>query len=150
MIVLATNLWLAVQQINGSSMNPLLQMDEIVVAVRGSNPERNDVIAFNHNQKLHVKRVIAVAGDWVEIDANGIVSVNGSKPTEPYVSELSLGNCDLTFPYQVPAGTVFVLGDNRPLSLDSRDSKFGPVDREQIIGILKFGIWPLSKIGRVS
>jgi len=149
-IIVITNLWLAVLQIDGSSMNPLLQMDEIIVAVRGDNPGRNDIIAFTHNNKLHVKRVIAVAGDRVEISAEGVVSVNNRILTEPYVTALSLGNCDIEFPYYVSAGTVFVLGDNRPHSMDSRDAKFGLVGREQIVGIVRFRVWPVARFGRVG
>ncbi|MCL2463312.1 MAG: signal peptidase I [Defluviitaleaceae bacterium] len=149
-IVLVTGLWLAVLQVDGSSMNPLLRMDEIVLAVNSDNPARNDVIAFTHNNKLHAKRVIAVAGDRVEIGQDGAVSVNGQALREPYVSELSLGNCDIEFPFQVPTGTVFVMGDNRPSSMDSRNSRFGTVDREQIVGKVLFRLWPLTRLGRVS
>ena len=148
-VVLVTNLWLAVLQIDGSSMNPLLQMNEIVVAVRGDHPFKNDIIAFTQNNQLHVKRVIAVGGDQVAINDNGVVSVNGQALDEPYVTELSLGSCDITFPFLVPSGAVFVLGDNRPQSMDSRNSEFGVVGREQIIGKVEFRIWPLPRFGNI-
>lgn len=149
-IVLVTNLFVAVLEIEGSSMNPLLKADEIVVTTRGGNPGRNDVIAFTHNNRAHVKRVIAVAGDMVVISENGAVTVNGVALDEPYVTEQHKGYCDLEFPYQVPPEAYFVLGDNRESSMDSRNSDFGPVHREQIIGFVKFRIWPLSKTGGVS
>jgi len=148
--IVITNLWLAVLQIDGSSMSPLLEMNEIVIAVRDDTPERNDIIAFNHNNQIYVKRVIALAGGWIEINEDGTVSVNGARLDEPYITELSIGTCDLEFPYQVPAGTVFVMGDNRASSLDSRDSRIGPVSRDQIIGKVKFSVWPLSQIGSMS
>jgi len=149
-IVLVTNLWLAVLQVDGSSMHPLLQMGEIVVAVRKDSPEREDVIAFSHNDRIYIKRVIAVGGDRVDIRQDGRVFVNDVLLREPYAAELNLGSCDIELPFQVPTGTVFVLGDNRPASLDSRDSRFGPVDRERIIGKVVFRMWPLSRLCSVS
>jgi signal peptidase I len=142
-IIIATNLWVTFFQIDGSSMNPLLQMDEVILAVNKDNPAKNDIIVFYYNNKLHVKRVIAAAGEMVDIDGSGIVTVNGRRLAEPYIAEPSLGSCDIVFPFQVPPETVFVLGDNRPASLDSRDSRFGPVPREQIVGKVVFRIWPL-------
>jgi len=150
LVVIVTNLWLNVLQIDGSSMNPLLDMNDVVIAVKDGNPAKNDVIAFLRNNKLHVKRVIATAGDRVEITDDGLVLVNGTVLSEPYVAEKSLGHCDIHFPFQVPPGAVFVLGDNRPSSLDSRDSGFGPVEREQVVGKVIGRMWPLPRLGRVS
>jgi len=149
-IVLVTNLWATVLQVDGSSMNPLLHTGDIVLAVKGDHPAKNDVIAFYLNNKLQIKRVIAAAGDTVSIDGDGVVIVNGGKLNEPYVAGLSLGACDTEFPFQVPAGTFFVLGDNRAASMDSRDSQFGPVPKEQIIGKVIFSLWPLRGAGKVA
>jgi len=146
-VILITNALIMVLQIDGSSMNPLLQMDEVVCAVRNNNPSKNDVIAFYQNNKIHIKRVIATSGDMVNIDETGLVWVNGVVLNEPYVTELALGNCGIELPMMVPSGTVFVLGDNRPHSIDSRDSRFGPVEREQIIGRVFMGLWPLNRLG---
>ena len=147
-IIIITNFWVTVLQIDGSSMNPLLKMDQIVIAVKTNEPAKNDVIVFYQNNKLHIKRVIAVQGDWVNIDENGIVSVNGTPLKEPYVSEHSLGVCDIELPFMVQSGTVFVMGDNRPVSIDSRSSEFGSVGKEQILGRVSLRLRPLSRIGK--
>jgi len=147
--VLLTNLWVAVLRVDGSSMNPLLHMGQVVIAVKNDTPGQGDVIAFYQGNKAHIKRVVAVAGEQVDIDENGAVTVNGAKLDEPYVKEPSLGSRDIEFPYLVPAGTVFVLGDNRANSLDSRNSRFGPVPREQIIGKVVFSVWPLRGAGKI-
>ena len=149
-VVIATNLWVAVLQIDGTSMNPLLQMDEIVLAVRNGKPARNDIIAFTHSNHIYIKRVVAAGGDRVDIRRDGTVAVNGTILDEPYVTGLSLGSCDVEFPFHVPPGTVFVLGDNRPSALDSRDSGFGTVGGEQVVGKVICRIWPLSRAGIVQ
>ena len=146
-IVIVTNLWLAVLRIDGHSMTPLLTEGEIVVALRDGKCGRNDVIAFYQCNGLHVKRVIAIGGDTVDIDEQGFVSVNGMTLGEPYVSELSYGNGDIVFPFDVPNGAFFVLGDNRPLSLDSRDSAFGTVSAQQVVGRVILRLWPLAALG---
>ena len=148
-IVLITNLWVSVLQVDKSSMNPLFQKGDIVLSVECDEPVRNDIIVFNQDNKLCMKRVIAVAGDKVEIDNEGVVSVNGEVLDEPYVTKLSLGNSDITFPYAVPPGTVFVLGDNREISSDSRNSQFGPVDTERIVGKAIFTVWPISRAKKI-
>ena len=149
-IIIITNLWVAVLQVDGSSMNPLLEMDEIVIATRTDNPTKGDVIAFYHNNKIYIKRVIAIGGDRVEINVDGEVFVNGTMSDEPYVNELSLGDCDIEFPFQVPSETFFVLGDNRGASQDSRNSRFGTVGKELLIGKVIFTVWPFSKIGNIT
>lgn len=148
-IIITTNLWVAVLRVDGTSMNPLLHMDEIILTVRDDSPAKNDVIVFTNNNKVYIKRVIAMGGQRVDIREDGTVSVNGTALNEPYVAEPSLGNRDIDFPFLVPPETVFVLGDNRPTALDSRDSRFGTVSREQIIGRVIFRIWPLPRIGTV-
>ncbi|MCL2106594.1 MAG: signal peptidase I [Oscillospiraceae bacterium] len=149
-IVLVTNLWVTVLRIDGSSMNPLFQMNEIVVAVHTASPAKGSAAAFYQNNQLHVKRVIAMAGDTVEIDEEGAVTVNGRALDEPYVEQPSRSSCDIDFPFRVPDGMVFVMGDNRPLSLDSRHSSFGTVYKDQIVGRVLFRVWPLSRLGKIN
>ena len=144
--VLVANLLIAVLMINKTSMYPTLQEGEIVIALRWTGVNRGDVIAFYYNNMILVKRVIAKEGDILNIDEEGTVYINDEIIDEPYVTEKSLGECDITFPYQVPAGTVFVMGDNRAMSADSRLNEIGPVNKDLIIGKIFFRLWPLSKL----
>ncbi len=148
--VLIAVLLLPVLRIYGSSMTPTLTESDLVLSIKGSKFETGDVIAFYFNNKVLVKRVIAQAGDWVSIDPEGTVSVNGAIINEPYVQEKAFGECDLEFPYQVPEGRVFVMGDHRDTSVDSRSSVIGCVAEEQIVGKIVFRLWPIKEIGAVN
>lgn len=145
--VLAATLLLPVLRIYGTSMTPTLENGDIVAAVKGSKFERGNIIAFWLNNKILVKRVIAQPGEWVDIDEDGNVSVNGEPLEEPYLAEKALGECDIDLPYQVPEGRIFVMGDHRSTSLDSRNSTVGCVAEEQIVGKLMFQIWPIEGFG---
>lgn len=148
--VLVATLLLPVLQIYGSSMNPTLTDGDIVLSLKDSNFDKKDIIAFYYNNKILVKRVIARAGEWVNIDENGVVSVDGVELEEPYLLDQALGECDITLPYQVPEGRLFVMGDHRSVSVDSRSSSVGCVAEEQIVGKLVYRIWPLGNIGSIS
>ena len=148
--VLVATLWLPVLQIYGSSMTPTLQDGEILFSVKTEQMEQGDVIAFYYNNKILVKRVIAQPGDWVNLDEDGTVYVNSVALDEPYVSEKSIGECNIELPYQVPDGKIFVMGDHRSTSIDSRSTAVGCVEQEQIVGKIIFRIWPLDRLGGIS
>ena len=147
--VLISMLLLPVLRIYGQSMNATLSSGELVVAVKGTSFQTGDVIAFYYNNNVLVKRVIANSGDWVDIDLDGNVYVNQQKIDEPYLDHKAFGEPDIDFPYQVPDGRVFVLGDNRSVSIDSRHLAVGCVTSEQIVGKIVLRIWPLIKLGPV-
>ncbi len=147
--VLISTLFLQVLQIYGSSMTPTLYEGNIVVSVKGSGFERGDIISFYYNNKILVKRAIAFEGDFVDFDKDGNLYVNNKKLDEPYVSDKSLGECDIELPYQVPSGKIFVLGDHRATSVDSRSTVMGCVSEEQIVGKIWLRVWPLDLFGGV-
>ena len=147
--VLTATLWLPVLQIYGNSMTPTLQDGEIIFTVKTSKFEPGDVIAFYYNNKILVKRVICGPADWVNIDEDGTVYVNGTVLDEPYLVDKALGDCNIQLPYQVPDGKVFVMGDHRSTSVDSRNTAVGCVAQEQIVGKIIFRIWPLNRLGVV-
>ena len=132
--VLIAVLLLPVVRITGTSMQPGLQAGDIVVVYKGGNFKQGDVVAFYFNNKIILKRIIAMERDIVEIDAEGHVTVNGETLDErSYISEYALGECDLEFPYQVPAGECFVMGDNRGNSEDSRKANYGCIKQEEML-----------------
>ena len=147
---LVATLWMPVLQIHGNSMSPTMNDGNILVSVKGGGYESGDIIAFYYNNKILVKRVIAITGDWVDMDENGNVFVNSTLLDEPYLAEKAYGDCDLEFPYQVPAAKLFVMGDQRSVSVDSRNSGIGCIADDQIVGKIVFRVWPLSDIGAVD
>ena len=145
--VLISARFLPVVQVSGSSMEPTLQDGEILILQKTDDFETGDLIAFYYQSRILLKRVIGTAGDYIDIDAQGNVSVNGIRLDEPYVTERSLEECDIRLPYQVPDGRVFVMGDHRSVSIDSRTREVGCVAQEQMVGKVAFRIWPLSRAG---
>ncbi len=143
-------LLLPVLRIYGHSMSSTLDEGDIVVSVKGSDFAVGDVISFYYNNKLLVKRVIGNPGDWIDIDQKGNVYVNQKLLDEPYLEEKAFGDCNIELPYQVPESRIFVMGDNRDTSVDSRNTSVGCVYEEQIVGKIVFRIWPLDRIGQVN
>lgn len=148
--VLIAVLLLPVLQIYGTSMNPTLYEGDFVVSVRGGRMETGDLVAFYYNNKILVKRVIGQAGQWVDIAEDGTVYVDNVKIDEPYLVDRAFGECDIELPYQVPENRVFVMGDNRSVSVDSRSTAIGCVSEEQMVGKIVFRVWPLSEFGKVD
>lgn len=145
--ILIATLWLPVLQIYGGSMTPTLSEGEIVVSVKTTAMKRGEIVAFYYNNKVLVKRVIAFPGEWVDIDEDGNVTVNGEPLEEPYLQEKALGDLNITLPYQVPDGRYFVMGDHRSTSVDSRNTAVGCVAEEQLVGRIVFRVWPLTRLG---
>ena len=148
--VLVATLLMPVLQIYGSSMSPTLEDGDIVLSLKTSDFQQGDVVAFYYNNKILVKRVIARSGEWVDIRANGDIYINNKPLDEPYLTEKSLGDCNIQLPYQVPESRIFVVGDHRSVSIDSRNTAVGCVAEEQIVGKLVFRVWPLSGFERLS
>ena len=147
--VLVATLWMPVLQISGNSMSPTLSDGQIVVTINGSSFQRGDIVAFYYDNKILVTRVIAGPGDWVSIDERGTVFVNDQELYEPYLEEKALGDCDIDMPYQVPDSKIFVMGDHRSVSLDSRNTALGCVSSDQIVGRLALRVWPYEEIGKL-
>ena len=148
--VLIAVLLLPVLQINGTSMTETLQDGDIVVALNSKKFATGDIIAFYYNNSILVKRVIAAAGDWVDIDEEGNVFVNGEALEEPYISEKALGDCNITLPYQVPDGKCFVMGDHRATSIDSRNTAVGCISYSVVVGRIMMRVWPLEEMGFIN
>ena len=145
--VLVATIWMPVLQIYGASMTPTLDEGDIVISIKGSDFAPGDLVAFYMGNKILVKRCIAGPGQWVDIDADGNVYVDGELLDEPYLTEKALGDCDIELPYQVPDNRYFCMGDHRSTSVDSRSTTVGCVSDEQIVGKIVFRVWPLPDFG---
>lgn len=148
--VLVATIFLPVLRIYGNSMSPTVSEGEYVVCVKGSSFKQGDVVGLWYGNKLLVKRVIAGPFQWVDIDKDGNVYVDGELLDEPYLVEKALGDCNITLPYQVPDERYFVMGDHRSVSQDSRNTAVGCIAEEQIVGKIFFRVWPLDRFGPVQ
>lgn len=148
--ILVATIWMPVLQIYGTSMSPTLQEGEIVVTLKGTDFKSGDLVSFYLGNKLLVKRYIAGPGQWVDIDPDGNVYVDGELLEEPYLTEKAFGDCNIELPYQVPENRIFVIGDHRSTSVDSRSTSVGCVSDEQIVGKIVFRVWPLKDFGPLN
>lgn len=142
--IIAT-LVLPVLEIAGTSMEPNLNDGDIVLLVKTDKLETGDLCAFYYSNKILIKRVIATPGDYLWLEDDGTVFVNGTELQEPYLTEKALGECDISFPYQVPENAFFMMGDQRETSIDSRSSVIGCISSDHIIGKIVCKFWPISE-----
>lgn len=147
--ILVAVLLMPILRIYGTSMNGTVNNGDLVVSIKRADFKTGDVIAFYYNNNILVKRVIAKSGDWVDIDEEGNVYVNQKLLNEPYLSSKALGETNIELPYQVPEDRIFVMGDNREVSVDSRNTAVGCVTGEQIVGKIIFRVWPFAGFGFV-
>lgn len=148
--VLISVLFVPVLKVTGSSMEPTLADDQYVLCLNNQKYETGDVIAFYYNNKILLKRVVAGPGDIVDISDDGTVYVNGNIISEPYITDKSKGKCDIELPYQVPESKIFVMGDHRSESVDSRLEVIGCISKKDIVGKVIFRIYPLNEIGKIK
>ncbi len=146
--VIVSTMLIPVLRVTGASMTPTLQHDEYVLCSKVSSLKQGDIIAFYYNNRILLKRVIGVAGDIIDISEDGTVTLNGEVLDEPYISEKALGECDIDMPYQVPENRLFVMGDHRSVSVDSRSTSVGCIAEENIVGKVMLRIWPLKAAGK--
>lgn len=140
-IIAATRVF-NVLQVSGNSMEPSLYAGELLISTKVFGYKKGDIIAFYYNDSVLIKRIVATEGDVIDIDDQGIVYVNSQKLEEEYVKDLDYGKCDITFPYRVPDKEVFVLGDNREVSIDSRSKSIGSIAEEKILGKIEMKLNP--------
>lgn len=142
-------LFMPVIEITDSSMKPLVEEGDIVLTIKSNSFKTGDVVAFYYGNKILVKRVIGVQGDFVNIDKDGIVYVNGEELKEDYIKEFLKGESDIKYPVQVSDNSIFVLSDERNVLTDSRSENIGTIKKENIIGKVVFKVWPIKKIKKI-
>ena len=142
---LVATLMLPVLQIAGTSMEPNLNDGDIVLLIKTDKLETGDLCAFYYSNKILIKRVIGTPGDYIWIEKDGTVFLNGEALDEPYLVNKALGECDIDFPYQVPENYFFMMGDQRETSIDSRSTVIGSISTDQMIGKIICKFWPLTE-----
>lgn len=146
---LVVTLIMPVLEVNNTTMNPLLDNNDIIISLKTKSLNKGDVIAFYQGNKILIKRVVATPGNYISIDEEGSVYVDGTLLDEPYVTNKQKGETNIEFPYQVPENTYFVLSDERDKTTDSRNEDIGLIKKDNIIGKVIFRVWPLKKLGAI-
>ncbi len=146
---LVVTLIMPVLEVNNTTMNPLLDNNDIIISLKTKTLNKGDVIAFYQGNKILIKRVVATPGNYISIDEEGNVYVDGTLLDEPYVTNKQKGETNIEFPYQVPENTYFVLSDERDKTTDSRNEDIGLIKKDNIIGKVIFRVWPLKKLGAI-
>ena len=138
-------------EVVGDSMLPTLQDGNwLIVSAFDRSPKQGEIVIVTQpNQTMSgepiIKRVIALGGQTVDIDFDlGVVTVDGQALDEPYVNELTHRMLDVSFPLTVPEGKIFVMGDNRNRSLDSRSTRIGFIDNRYVLGHVLFRVKPFN------
>ena len=154
-VVIMFTFFFRIVGVKGSSMVPTLHAgDRVLLQCIGVDPEPGDIVVLTKRafgDESIIKRVIATEGQTVDIDfTTGQVWVDGTLMNEPYIAEPTRAQGDMTFPLTVKEGCVFVMGDNRNASTDSRVSVIGQVDERCIIGRLVVRLFPFGSIGKVN
>lgn len=145
--VIVAMLVFPVLKVSGTSMTDTLQDGDVVIVLRKVPYKTGDIVAFSYNNNILIKRVIATPGQWVDVEEDGTVSVDHVRLEEPYLTDKAFGDCDIELPYQVPEGKIFVMGDHRSTSFDSRNTAFGCVPRDHVVGKILLRLWPFSEFG---
>lgn len=147
--IMISVLVMPVLRVTSASMAPTLMSGDLVICRKRNDFQNGDVVAFYLNNKVLVKRVIGMKGDVIDIREDGTVFVNGDQLNEPYISEKALGECNIDFPFTVPENRIFVMGDDRSVSVDSRSTSVGCIADEFVIGKVVLRIWPIYMFGKV-
>lgn len=138
--------WCPIYVVEGESMNPALVNNDVVCIKKTKSIKHGDLIVFQYNNKLLVRRVIGLSGDKINIDPSGYVFVNEKRLDENYIQSRKDNPLrDEIFPYTVPEGQIFVLGDNRYHAIDSRMRDLGCIDNNKIIGRVVMKIYPITR-----
>lgn len=148
--VIISTMMIPILRVTGSGMSPTLRNDELILCVKSNTFDRGNIVAFYYNNKILLKRVVALPGETIDFTEDGTVLINGEKFDEPYVKELAIGESDVQFPFTVPEGRLFLMGDNRGISIDSRTTTIGAVSTELIIGKVKMVVYPFDDIRKVQ
>lgn len=148
--LLLSYLFFPLTRVSGTEMEPMLRQGDVVLLMKTNRLETGELFAFEWNNQTMVRRVIACPGDRLSINSLGQVILNGELLREPYISRLSLGDCDQLFPMIIPEQSYFAMGDQRQTALDSRSRQMGCVTDDRIVGKAIFRLWPLSDFGLIA